>query len=175
MTPSRLRKPLLLLCSLAVLGGLCLSVPGCGYLFPVLDHKQPDKPNPPAPAPAPDDPFKARAGMATALEADNVLRSQAILLYGVFAGTADYVQGLNNDTDLTTTTLGKEKMAVMLDRVGWPVGKYQKVKDEIGRIWTAMGFEDKAQPLSDSAVKQKLLDTYRNMAAGCKDAVGSTK
>ena len=176
MIPKFLQKTLLPLLSLALCSGLLLSTPGCAYLFPTANNVKPDKPdNPEPPAPAPSDPFSAKPGMAKALQEDKVMRSQAILLYGIFAGAADYVQGLPNDTAETTTTIGRDKMPVMLDRVGWPVGKYPKVKAEIARIWVAMDFEASAKPLSDSAVKQKLLDTYRNMANGCKDAVGSTK
>lgn len=180
MTPTVLRKTLLSLLSLVICGGLVLSTPGCSVLFPTPsnDHKVPDddkKPDDDKPAPLPADPFNARPGMAKALAADKVPHSQAILLYGVFTGTADYVSGLNNDTDLTTTSLGETKMAPLLDRVGWPHGKYLEVKKEIARIWTAAGFEEQAQPLSDSVQKQKLIDMYRNMANGCKDAVGSTK
>lgn len=174
MTQSPLRKILLCLLSLSLCGGL-LSSAGCAYLFPT-HSASPDKPDKPdGPAPAPSDPFAARAGMAKALQDDQVMRSQAVLLYAIFAGTADYAQGLNNDTDMTTTELGEKRMAALLDRVGWPHGKYPKVKTEISRIWKAMGFLEAPAALSDSAVKQKLLDTYRNMANGCKDAVGATK
>ena len=170
-TPSKFLAALL---SLFFCGSMLVLTSGCSVLFPT-PYVEPDKPDnkPDDPAPAPKDPYNAVAGMSKALLEDMVPRSQAILLSGVFAGTADYVQGLPNSTELTTTGLG-ERMEIMLERVGWPHNKYLKVKGEISRIWTAMDFED-AKALSDSAVKQKLLDTYRNMADGCAAAVGRIK
>jgi len=173
MTPKP--KLLVALLSLVLCCSTLVSISGCSVLFPEPKVVQPDKPDnkPDNPTPAPTDPFNAKAGMAKALADDAVPHSLCVLLYGIYAGTADYAQGLPNDTDVTTTTLG-ESMEPMLQRVGWPQGKYLKVKAEISRIWTAMGFDD-AKALSDSSVKQKLLDNYRLMADGCKDAAGRTK
>lgn len=172
MTQSRKTLPWLL--SLLCCVGLFVSTPGCGLLFP----------NGPAPAPAPapddgkkpapNDQFSARSGLAAALQKDTVSKGECVLLYGVFAGTADFVSGQPSDTDLTTTGLG-EKMAVMLAEVGWPHDKYTNVKAEISRVWNAMGFKETPAQLSDSAAKQKLVTTYRNMAAGAKDAASLAK
>jgi hypothetical protein len=169
-------RQLVLLLSLCFGGSVLLSGSGCGLLFPE-PHKTPVKPDRPDTPVTPDkntDPYAARAGMAAALAKAAASKAECGLLYAIFAGSADYVQGLPNDTTKTTTTLG-EAMQPMLLAIGWPSDKYPDVKTEISRAWTAAGFKETPGAFSDVAAKQKLLDLYRNIAHGCKDAFGIAK
>jgi hypothetical protein len=170
----RLRNLLLLCCA-------CLAVlpSGCEVLFPTPDHHvQPDRPDDDdaddnKPVPAPDrakDPHKVRKGIATALGNDKVAKQDAILLYGVFAGTADFVDSLESGTEATTTSLG-DNMAKMLTQVGWPKNKYKAVKAELSRAWQEYEFLEDAKPLSDEGTRDGVSAMFRLLAAGCRDVL----
>lgn len=172
MIPRKLRQNRLPLLASLLLGlVLCAPQAGCSLLFPDADVVAPDRDDD---APKPDrkveDEFKVRKGVAAAIRKDKMQQTDTIVLYGIFSASADFIDGLPENTKLTTTDFGKGPLDKMLTQVGWRRSKYKAIRAEISRCWDAYEFGE-AQDLSDEKVREKIIDLYRLTAEGCRDTL----
>lgn len=148
---------------------LLAGTPGCNLLFPPDNNGpvEPDKPDDKTPDSGIKDTFKVRPGALAAIKADNMDRADILLLYGLCDGVADYITLTANENLGTTHTLGK-LMDGALTHMGWTDGKYQAWKAEISRVWAANELKEPI-PLADC--RTKVVDMFRLLALGCKDAL----
>lgn len=138
-----------------------LAVAGCVEVTPIGPGPNPLPPGPgPAPLPTPDTPLRRAVAESLA----DVPRDECIKLYGAFTALADYVQAGSKGVDSTGQLL--QLTTKTLDNLDWAKGKYQRLSDVV-----RSGLNERFKvPRKIDEVRADVAGTFREIAAGCRDA-----
>lgn len=150
-----MRRGLLLSLSLAAL------VAGCIEVSPNGGGSSPSpQPGPGPVVPVPD--TQLRRSVAAALA--EVPRDECVKLFGLFTALASYVESGSPGVDSTGQLL--QLTGKTLDNLAWAKGRYPRFREVIG---AELNLRFKI-PKQIADVRGEVVSTFREIAAGCRDA-----
>lgn len=152
------------------IGMLAFSLSGCG-LFPPMDGNKPDDTDEDEETNVDvEDKHGIAPKIVKALVKDEASYSDCRLMWAAFESMAEYVE--NGHNGITSSGQAIKLWSKYCDNLGWKKGKYEEFSEAVKEAFDEYGL-DEPKPMDE--VADKVEDTFRVLAAGCKEAALKVK